>query len=128
MRPTRCFLRYYLSLFVLLLAVLSGCTRNETIYRTQGHVFGTRVEVSIYGESQERANELSAKVLSEFDRLHHKFHAWQPSALTALNDAIARGEPYQGDAEMVDILKAATMLAERSNNLFNPAIGRLIRL
>ena len=128
MRPTRCFLRYYLSLFVLLLAVLSGCTRNETIYRTQGHVFGTRVEVSIYGESQERANELSAKVLSEFDRLHHKFHAWQPSALTALNDAIARGEPYQGDAEMVDILKAATMLAERSDNLFNPAIGRLIRL
>lgn len=128
MRPTRCFLRYYLSLFVLLLAVLSGCTRNEIIYRTQGHVFGTRVEVSIYGESQERANELSAKVLSEFDRLHHKFHAWQPSALTALNDAIARGEPYQGDAEMVDILKAATMLAERSDNLFNPAIGRLIRL
>lgn len=114
--------------FALLLFVLVGCARNETVHRTQGHVFGTRVEVSIYGESQQRADELSAKVLSEFDRLHHKFHAWQPSALTALNDAIARGEPYQADAEMVDILRAATMLAESSDNLFNPAIGRLIRL
>lgn len=111
-----------------LLFLLNGCARNETIYRTQGHVFGTRVEVSIYGQSQQRANELAAMVLKEFDRLHHKFHAWQPSALTALNDAIARGEPYQADAEMVDILKAATMLAESSDNLFNPAVGRLIRL
>lgn len=112
----------------MLLILLNGCERNETIHRVQGHVFGTRVEISIYGESQERADELSGKVLSEFDRLHHKFHAWQPSALTALNDAIARGEPYAADAEMVDILKAATMLAESSDNLFNPAIGRLIRL
>lgn len=118
----------YLFPVLLLLSLLAGCGRNDSIHRTEGHVFGTRVEVSIYGESPERAAELSAQVLREFDRLHHKFHAWQPSALTALNDAIARGEPYEADAEMVDILKAATMLAERSDNLFNPAIGRLIRL
>ncbi len=119
---------YQYLLPIALLLTLLGCSRNETVHRTPGHVFGTRVEVSIYGESQERASELSANVLKEFDRLHHKFHAWQPSALTALNDAIARGESYEADAEMVDILKAATMLAESSDNLFNPAIGRLIRL
>lgn len=130
------FYRSLVFTLLLILFALAGCERNvaiqesvdETIHRTQGHVFGTRVEVSIYGVSEQRAAELSAKVLSEFDRLHHKFHAWQPSALTALNDAIARGEPYEADAEMVDILKAATMLAESSDNLFNPAIGRLIRL
>ena len=78
------------------------------------------VEVSIYGESEDRAERSSASVLNEFDRLHHKFHAWQPSMLTALNDSIARGEPFQADAEMVGLLKSATMLAERSDNLFNP--------
>lgn len=117
----------YLFSVLLSLILLNGCT-NETTYRTQGNVFGTLVEVSIYGESEARANLLSARVLREFDRLHHKFHAWQPSALTALNDSIARGESYQADAEMVDILKAATSLAEHSDNLFNPAIGGLIRL
>jgi FAD:protein FMN transferase len=113
---------------LLLFTGLLGCTRNDTVHRTQGKVFGTKVEISIYGESPERAAMLGERVLKEFDRLHHKFHAWQPSALTALNDSIARGEVYQGDAEMVDILKAATMLAERSDHLFNPAVGHLIRL
>lgn len=116
------------AVLLLLSLALAACKPNDTIHHTQGKVFGTRVAVSIYGESPERAAELGAMVLAEFDRLHHKFHAWQPSALTALNDAIARGEAYEGDQEMVDILKAATLLAERSDHLFNPAIGRLIRL
>jgi thiamine biosynthesis lipoprotein len=113
---------------LLLQCLLSACTGTERTYRTQGKVFGTVVEVSIYGGSQQRADALAASVLSEFDRLHHKFHAWQPSMLTALNDSIGRGEPFQADAEMVDLLQSATRLAERSDNLFNPAIGHLIRL
>jgi thiamine biosynthesis lipoprotein len=128
MRPVRFSPFQYLLSVVLLLAVLAGCGRNDTIHTTQGRVFGTRVEIKIHGETEQRAAELSAMVLREWDRLHQKFHAWQPSALTALNDAIARGDVYEADQEMVDILKAATMLAERSGNLFNPAIGRLIRL
>ena len=121
---------FYRALFSTLLVLLNGCgtKTTEKTYRTQGNVFGTLVEISIYGESEARANLLGAQVLREFDRLHHKFHAWQPSALTALNDSIARGESYQADTEMVDMLKAATSLAENSDNLFNPAIGGLIRL
>ncbi|MEO5660400.1 MAG: FAD:protein FMN transferase, partial [Polaromonas sp.] len=101
---------------------------NDAIQRIPGYVFGTPVEVAIYGETEAQAQILGAQVLKEFDRLHHKFHAWEPSELTALNDSIARGETYQADAEMVSLLKSATELAERSDNLFNPAIGHLIRL
>ena len=113
----------------LLLFACAGAGAGEpAIHRIPGHVFGTTVEVAIYGETEARAEQLGAAVLNEFDRLHHKFHAWQPSALTALNDAIARGDSYQADAEMVDLLQAAGRLATRSDNLFNPAIGGLIRL
>jgi len=118
----------WLCLVLVVGVFLAGCQRNTSIHRTEGRVFGTVVEVSIYGESEKRSAELAGQVLREFDRLHHKFHAWQPSALTALNDSIARGEPYEADQEMVDILQAAAKLAESSDNLFNPAIGRLIRL
>jgi len=113
---------------LLLLQSVSACTPQARTYRTVGNVFGTVVEISIYGESQQQADALGASVLNEFDRLHHKFHAWQPSMLTALNDSIARGEPFQADAEMVALLQSATRLAEQSDNLFNPAIGHLIRL
>lgn len=125
MSPMRAF-RSLLAFSLLLLLV--ACSRNETTYRTKGEVFGTVVDVSIYGESEARANQLGERVMEEFGRLHKKFHAWKPSELTALNDAIARGESYQADAEMVDLLKAATKLAEDSDHTFNPAVGRLIRL
>lgn len=111
-----------------LLLLLAGCARQERVYSVQGHVFGTQVEVSIYGESEARSQQLADAVLREFDRLHHKFHAWQPSQLTALNDAIARGDSYRADAEMIGLLQSAARLSAQSDNLFNPAIGHLIRL
>ncbi|PWF46728.1 FAD:protein FMN transferase [Massilia glaciei] len=122
MRPLR------IMLAALLMLVSTSCTQADTTHSTTGRVFGTVVEVRIHGGSPERAAELSRAVLAEFDRLHHKFHSWQPSMLTALNDAIARGEPFTADAEMVGLLQSATVLAERSDNLFNPAIGHLVRL
>jgi len=122
-------MRIFNPVFLLLVLLqLASCQPIETTHRTSGRVFGTVVEVSIYGGSPEQAARASAAVLNEFDRLHHKFHAWQPSMLTALNDAIARGEPFVADAEMVSLLQSATLLANRSDNLFNPAIGHLIRL
>lgn len=117
--------------FLLLLGtwlLLAACARNEETHQIRGEAFGAPVEISIYGVSEQRAQKLGYAVLEEFGRLHRKFHAWKPSELTALNDAIARGEAYQSDAEMVALLQAATRLAEDSDNLFNPAVGRLIRL
>lgn len=111
-----------------LLCALAGCAKRAELHRIQGQVFGTAVEISIYGEPEARAQVLGKRVMDEFNRLHHKYHAWQPSELTSLNDHIARGERYQGDAEMVYLLKSASELAERSGNTFNPAIGHLIRL
>jgi thiamine biosynthesis lipoprotein len=115
---------------VLLLAalLLASCSSEDRLYKTQGHVFGTTVEVTIYGGTQQRADLLSSSVLAEFDRLHRKYHAWEPSMLTALNDSIAQGQPFRADAEMVGLLQAAERLSSRSGLLFNPAIGHLIRL
>lgn len=115
-------------LLIALVILLGGCAREQPRHKTTGHVFGTTVEVTIYGGSRERADALAGAVLAEFDRLHRKYHAWQPSMLTALNDSIAKGEPFQADAEMVDLLQSAARLSAQSDYLFNPTIGHLIRL
>lgn len=117
-----------LLLLACLCAAGARAAAADQTHRSAGKVFGTTVEVSIHGEPAARAAQLSALVFKEFERLHGKFHAWQPSQLTALNAAIARGDSYHGDAEMVDLLKAAAALAARADNTFNPAIGGLIRL
>lgn len=111
-----------------ILLFLTACSSEDRLYKTEGHVFGTTVSVTIYGGSQQRADLLGDEVLREFDRLHRKFHAWEPSMLTALNDSIAKGQPFRADAEMVSLLKSAEKLSVRSGLLFNPTIGHLIRL
>ena len=110
-----------------LLAALGGCARDE-IHRQEAYVFGTRVDLTVYGESSERAAAAMAEVLREFDRLHRAYHAWEPSELTTLNEAIARGEVATVSDELARLLSDAQKLSEAGDNLFNPALGALIEL
>ena len=50
---------------LLLCLLLAGCGR-EPLYQSQGYVFGTLVEVSIYGEPEAHARELADHVLQDF--------------------------------------------------------------
>ena len=119
-----------LSAALLLAALLlTACSRAPQLHQREAFVFGTRVEVSVWGESADKAAQALAAVLAEFDRLHRLLHAWQPSELTTLNDAIARGEGNIAvSAELTFLLKDAADIAARSDQLFNPAIGRLVAL
>lgn len=91
-------------------------------------MFGTIVEVSIYGEEEAKARQGAAAVLAEFQRLHDLLHAWQPSKLYDLNTAIAQGQSRAVPHELVSMLKDAGQLSRQSGGSFNPAIGGLIAL
>lgn len=116
------------SLCTLWLAVfaLSGCGR-EPLYQSQSYVFGTLVDISIYGEEASRAADLAAVIQQDFQRLHHKLHAWnEDSDLSRLNRAFAAGERVTIDPELAQLIKQAQQLSAQSDGLFNPAIGQLI--
>ena len=115
-------------LLAIVALLLLGACGKEQLYQEQGYVFGTLVDVTIYGEPEPRAKQAVADVLREFLRLHNKLHAWQPSELSEMNTAFANGESIAISAELVDMLKDASQLSQQSNGLFNPAIGGLIQL
>lgn len=118
----------YRSLLTCTLVLLVAACGKEPLHQQQSFVFGTQVEVSIYGETEAKARTAAAAVLQEFDRLHREFHAWQPGPLMALNAAIARGERHQVSPELAAAIRDAAQLSEASGGLFNPAIGQLIAL
>lgn len=87
------------------------------------------MEVSIYGEPTRKAEAATQVILRRFDELHRKLHAWQPSELNQLNAVFASGNRKTPiDSELAFILKDAQALSTEGGELFNPAIGNLIRL
>ncbi|HMM46998.1 MAG TPA: FAD:protein FMN transferase [Thiobacillaceae bacterium] len=111
----------------LLLWVLAACS-PPPLHQQQSYVFGTLVEVSVYDMPEPQAREAAAAVLARFDALHRLLHAWQPSELSRLNTALARGERANVPDELAAMLLDARALSARTDGLFDPAIGGLIAL
>lgn len=112
---------------VLMLGILLSACGKEPFYQEQGYVFGTLVEVSVYGEDEAHAKQGVADVMHEFQRLHDLLHAWKPSELSELNVAIAHGQSKSVSPELAAMLKDAASVSAQSEGLFNPSIGGLIQ-
>ena len=107
--------------------LLAACGRTP-LQEQQAYVFGTRVEVIVVSAEAEQGRQAIAAVLREFDRLHRAYHAWQPSELTALNEAIAAGKAQTVTPELAAFIGEAQGFSRQGDYLFDPAIGRLIGL
>lgn len=109
-------------------ALLTGCG-NERVYKQQSYVFGTLVEISIYGEPEARAKQLATQVLTDLDRLNATWHPTRPGTLQRMNAVFAQSPARAAIAPgMIPVMRVATELSLRSDGLFNPAIGNLIHL
>jgi thiamine biosynthesis lipoprotein len=105
---------------------LTGCGK-EPLYQEQAYVFGTQVDVTIYGADEAKARQAVVLVMHEFQRLHDMLHAWKPSELSALNTAIAQDKRLRVSPELAGMLQDAARASAASNGLFNPTIGSLIQ-
>ncbi len=114
--------RIYLYSFLVLL--FSGCSHQ--LSQQQFYVFGTLVGVSIWGLPTQQANEAINVITKDLHLMHHQWHAWNPSPLTDLNQAIAAGQ--MGTLPDPVVLQKAKNFYTQSDGLFNPAIGQLINL
>ena len=113
------------ALLVLLTVLLAACSRP--IHHQESYVFGTRVEILVADADEKQARSAVAAVLSEFDRLHRTYHAWQPSELTELNAALSNGKARHVSHEMAFLLSDAQRFSALGEGLFDPGIGWLIQ-
>jgi FAD:protein FMN transferase len=116
------------SIFLVLVACLLAACGPRAPVTQEAYVFGTRVELLAWDAPEAQAHAALGEVLREFDRLHRTYHAWQPSELTALNDAIAAGKPHEVSVELAGLIRTAQTMATQGDYLFDPGIGRLIAL
>jgi thiamine biosynthesis lipoprotein len=113
--------------FLACLALLSACQR-EAESSAELFVFGTIVDIKLWGASQEQSGRAFAEIQQMFQGMHRDWHAWEPGLLVEINAAFSRGEAVMANPEIVELIRQSQWVEEKSGGLFNPAIGGLVAL
>jgi len=120
--------RARLTIFLVILSLLVSCQRSVPEYRETQYLFGTLVEFTIRGVEPSQAQQAVAVVGEDFQRMHNDWHAWKPGELSRLNQQLSDGEFHPVSPFLLPLIEQAGVLAARSDNLFNPAIGQLVNV
>ena len=112
---------------LLCLVLLSGCQRDEE-QSAELYVFGTIVEIKLWGASPTEAGHAFAAIQQMFQAMHRDWHTWEPGMLMDINRAFAEGRSATANADIVEMIRRSQPLEAGTGGRFNPAIGGLIRL
>jgi len=107
---------------------LAGCEKNEPVHNSRFLAFGTLTDVSIVGVPREKALAAVESLEQDFSIMNRAWHAWAPGPLTYTNKLLSEGRRFAVPPSVLVLMRKSAVLARQSDNLFNPAIGRLIRL
>ncbi|VAW84649.1 FAD:protein FMN transferase [hydrothermal vent metagenome] len=117
----------YYFLLVLLFTLL-GCEQKEHVHREQIVAMGTVINITIANTSEEAAHQAVKTIAITLTEQNNRWHAWQPSTLSLLNQQLQQGKTVSVDQETAELLNKTKQLSLASNSLFNPAIGELVAL
>ncbi|MCK5359129.1 MAG: hypothetical protein KAJ95_00800, partial [Gammaproteobacteria bacterium] len=88
----------------MLVFLLSACEKND-LYRYQSFAFGTLIEIKIRHQDKSEADHISASLLSDFDKLHRDWHAWEPGKLTQTSDMLNKATWFTVDSSLLNLIK-----------------------
>lgn len=114
---------------LIILGLLAGCAERQHSANTyQVYVFGTLVDITVWGAEPHQEEKAVAAITQDFQRMHHEWHAWQPGPLVDINKAIAAGKSARVIHSLIPIIEQSIVLSRQSEGLFDPAIGALLNL
>jgi len=114
-------------LSLVFLFILIGCNQDKE-HSAEFFVFGTILEVKLWGASDEDASQAFSELQKMFQDMHRDWHAWEPGRLGDINNAFTLGETAIADSAIIEMVQRSKIIEEKSAGRFNPAIGALIQL
>jgi thiamine biosynthesis lipoprotein len=112
-----------------ILALAAGLTACEPVteHRASLFVFGTLVDVQLGDADKDEAEQAFADLQQRFQVMHRDWHAWEPGALTSVNEAFAARQKVTTTPDIIELVRRSQELERLSDGNFNPALGGLIR-
>lgn len=122
----------YITLWPLFLGIClmlsSSCQRPVNEFQRDIFSFGTLINVHLYDIQKTEADQLFSQLEADFQRLHDAWSPWVPGSLSRVNQLIATGGWFTAGPSIYELIQASLPISENTQQLFNPAIGKLINL
>jgi len=122
-------IKYYifiLSLFFITL--LNGCEQKPQEFHHSILSFGTIIDVTIYGVDEALAEKAFADLNNDFKYFHSTWTPYEESSLSRANLLISTGAKFSIGPSIIPLYQESLKIAQATDHLFNPAIGKLIKL
>ena len=119
----------FLLLILVFILIFTISMYENLLFQKKDYVFGTIVDIKIYGESKKLASNASKEILSKFNKLHYMLHPWREGLVFEINEAIQNETPFFiEDEEVISLIRRGQEYENQTNGYFNPAIGKLVSL
>ncbi|UCB53969.1 MAG: FAD:protein FMN transferase [Thiotrichales bacterium] len=121
-----------LAVFCLLLltgcCLLTACASRTGEHKHTIFVFGTLIDITLYNVTETEADSTFEYLERTFHAWHASWTPWEESDLSRINESIQSGTSAPVPGNLLPMIRVSKTLYERSDGLFNPAIGNLINL
>ena len=118
-------------LLVIFVVMLSGCEAEKepvVVFEEQMLVMGTIVNVTIAGEEQKTSDKAFHDLLTDFKYMQAAWNPWKKGSLARINKLLPMKAAFSIGPALKDMINKSVILEEKSQGLFNPAIGKLVKL
>jgi len=114
--------------YLILFLSLTACKTEVESHKTSIFTFGTVIDVELTGIKKELAEQVFESIESDLSRYHIFWHPWKYGPLARTNALCELSGTFSAAISVLPVIKKAQQLAYKSDNLFNPAIGKLVKL
>ena len=113
---------------LIFLCVLTGCESKPAEFHHSILQFGTIIDVTLYDVDEKLANKIFNELDHDFKLRHDAWTPWAASSLSRVNLLIPTQKKFSAGPSIIPLVQQSIKLAEATDYLFNPAIGKLINL
>ena len=107
---------------------VTGCGNQDPVSRGRIAAFDTTLDLTLIGVGRQRAAEITRILEVDLQLMENAWHAWRPGPVARMNTLISESsEPFAAPPSVLPLLRLSKALSEKSDNLFNPTIGHLIK-
>ncbi|MCW8934829.1 MAG: FAD:protein FMN transferase [Gammaproteobacteria bacterium] len=117
-----------LLLFLSLTVSLAACEKTAEEHHHSSLHFGTLIDITLYDVSAEEADAAFKQLDEDFTYMHAAWSPWESGSIARTNLLLKTGAAFSSGPGVLDLIKKSSIISDKTEQLFNPAIGELINL